>query len=366
MKKLNLKPWSSIGFEEITAACRAIGVDIEHYYEHTDFPKPLSDFLGGELEGGLQVQALEKEWTSTFNVTHAVSVNSATSGLLIALKACGVGPGDEVIVSPYSMSAGVAAVLWCGAYPAFVDINDDTYSIDYDAAYFRINERTKAMLVTNLFGRVTPPRMFPNVAIIEDNAQAPFTGGHFGDVVIDSFNVHKPMQAGEGGVCWTRYDLLAERMKHLRNHGEIAGGPPSLNLRMVEVTAAIAREQLKKGRAIVEGRRALIQKLIEGTKDIPGLIRADYDPNHSYYIWATRVAAGKRASVVTRLNELGVPAKAGYVDPLYTLPAFAPYKRECPNCEKIAKEIITLEMYAHDYNDSNIEQVAEAYREAMQ
>src|SRR5262245_60752019 len=178
MRKLELRPWTSIGTEEINAATRMVERASAQYYENTGLqPHPLSGFLGGQLRGGAQVEALEREWCETFGAVHAVSVNSATSGLLIALKACGVGPGDEVIVSPFSMSAGVAAVMWCGATPVFADIDDEDYGLSSGPVLDVITKKSRAILVTNLFGRV--PDIVDNLndfgssvpTLIEDNAQ---------------------------------------------------------------------------------------------------------------------------------------------------------------------------------------------------
>src|SRR5262245_13177688 len=170
MRKLELRPWTSIGTEEINAATRMVERASAQYYENTGLqPHPLSGFLGGQLRGGAQVEALEREWCKTFGAVHAVSVNSATSGLLIALKACGVGPGDEVIVSPFSMSAGVAAVMWCGARPIFADIGED-YLLDLRTVDAR---EDTVVLTTALFGKYDSNSINHGKGyIVQDAAQA--------------------------------------------------------------------------------------------------------------------------------------------------------------------------------------------------
>lgn len=208
MKRIELKPWTSIGWEEDDAAHRVVRKGL------------LSGFLGGELEGGPEVQGLEREWAATFGAKHAVSVNSATSGLLIALKAVGVGPGDEVIVSPFSMSAGVACVLWLGATPVFADINDDDYCLDVST----VTIRPKAVLTTSLFGKVSHlPRWPDGCPVIEDAAQAAFAEGvsQHSLITVFSLNCHKQIQSGEGGICTTNNDDVAMIMKKLRNHAEL-------------------------------------------------------------------------------------------------------------------------------------------------
>lgn len=347
---IELKPWSSIGQEEEGAALRVLRSGT------------LSGFLGGVLEGGPEVVALEREWAE-LNGTYAVAVNSATSGILIALKAVGVGPGDEVICSPYSMSAGVACILWCGATPVFADIGND-YCLDLFNLADVVNSKTKAILVTNLFGGVANHLRysFNDIPIIEDNAQAPLTHKMYGDIMVDSYNVHKPMQAGEGGMCSTSSPIFASALKQLRNHGELCAGPIGLNLRMTEISAAIAREQIKKGPGIIEGRRNVARQLIHGIGNNLNIRIGPYDHDNAYYILPMRVDANVRDEWVGKLQEKGVPIRAGYGGPLYRLPAFAPYARECRNCELIESELMIMELYAHDYTKEVIEQIIQAFK----
>ncbi|MEK7584790.1 MAG: aminotransferase class I/II-fold pyridoxal phosphate-dependent enzyme, partial [Patescibacteria group bacterium] len=161
---------SNIGVEEEEAAVRVIRSGV------------LSDYVGvpGEFFlGGKEVRAFEQLMCETFKVKHAVSVNSATSALHSAIVALGIGPGDEVIVSPYTMSASATAILMNGAVPIFADIEEDTYCLDPKSVEERITARTKAIMVVNLFGGVARFDELKAVAdkhslrIIEDNAQSP-------------------------------------------------------------------------------------------------------------------------------------------------------------------------------------------------
>lgn len=346
---IQLKPWHSIGEEEIGAATRVLRSG------------KLSGYLGGVLGGGPEVESLEHEWAKAMGVKHAIAVNSATSGLFIALKAVGARINTRVIVSPYSMSAGVACVLWTGATPVFADI-DDNYCLDPKAVDRVMTNDVVAVLTTNLFGNVSDYGDWV-VPIIEDNAQAPFTHEQFGIISIDSLNVHKPMQSGEGGVCMTNDDRMANYLRGLRNHGELSGSSPGLNLRLTEVVAAIAREQLKKGSRIVSGRNALIKQLIEGIRDLPGLQVPEHNPTSSYYAFAVRTHASMRNQIVSSLNAKGVPIKAGYGGPLYRLPAFRPYTSRCPNCELIERELMLMEVYSYHLDEDIIDQIIEAFRE---
>lgn len=358
-----LKPWTTIGAEEAKAALLVLGRDA------------LSGYLGGVKGAGPQVTALEQEWESTFSVKHALSVNSATSGILAALKACGAGPGTEVICSPYSMSAGVAAIVWCGATPVFADI-DATCEINPALAHKACTDNTVAILTTNLFGgaqnleTLCDLAMVKDIKLIEDAAQSPFAkafgdgpyAGTIGDVGVFSLNVHKPMQSGEGGICVTNNDDLADKIDGIRNHGELRGLPPGLNLRMTELTAAVAIEQLAKGPDIVAYRNKLANRLTDALKGMRSLIIPAHDPCSAYYIWHCTTMPSYREELVHRLQVAGVPVKAGYVQPLHLMPAFSPkFYRDCPVTETIEREIITLEMYAWDLNESLIDQIAEAF-----
>ena len=144
--------------------------------------KILSDFLGTwspQFYGGPRVRQLEAEWSAYFGVKHAVTVNSATSGLIAAVGAAGVGPGDEVIVSPYTMSASASCVLAFNAVPVFADIDPETFCLTAESIRACLTPRTRAVVVVDLFGQ--PPDMDPimalarehNLVVIEDAAQSP-------------------------------------------------------------------------------------------------------------------------------------------------------------------------------------------------
>jgi dTDP-4-amino-4,6-dideoxygalactose transaminase len=356
MHQIELEPWTSIGPEEWETAIRTI----KHAHHYPD-DRPLSGFLGGEPDGGYHVMALEEEWAQEMGWLYAVSVNSATSGILLALLAVYVSSKDKVICSPLSMSAGPACIFWCSAEPWFQDIDPATYCLDPAAG------PEDVVLTTSLFGHPIP-RTPGGSIMIEDAAQAPFVPSE-ADITIYSLNVHKPMQVGEGGMICTNSAVATYMLRLLRNHGEMAGSRlPGLNLRMTEVTAAMAREQLKKGRRVVAERRELARRLNQALNGQSGITVPDDHPSHAYYCWAARVDPDKRAEIVRRLNESGVPMRAGYVEPLYTLPAFAPYappRATMPVTEKVTKELILLEMYAWDYTPEIMDKIADNIREVL-
>jgi dTDP-4-amino-4,6-dideoxygalactose transaminase len=176
---------------------------------------PLSGFLASARKGflgGREVLRLEGLFAKKFKVKYAISFNSATTALHGAIVALGIGPGDEVIVPPYTMSASVTAVLANGAVPIYADIDEHTFCIAPDAIERAITKRTKAIMAVNLLGgaadykRICHMAKKYKIAVIEDNAQAPgarYYGkytGTIGDIGVFSFNIHKTMQTGEGGM----------------------------------------------------------------------------------------------------------------------------------------------------------------------
>ncbi len=197
----------------------------------------LSQFLGTwskDFYGGPAVRAaMEEAWAAYFKVKHAISVNSATSGLYAALGALDLKPGDEVIVTPHTMSATASGILLYGAVPVFADIDPNTYRLSPEDVKSKLTPRTKAIMVVDLFGHPAEFNALKdivkarNIKLIEDAAQAPgalYKGswaGTQGDMGVFSLNYHKTIHCGEGGVIVTNDDDLANRLCLIRNHGEV-------------------------------------------------------------------------------------------------------------------------------------------------
>ena len=312
----------------------------------------LSGFFGSpgpEFGGGPEVRGFEEEWSARFNVKHTISVNSATSGLVAAMGAIGISPGDEVIVPPWTMSATVAAPIFYGGIPVFADIEDETFCIDPARVAGQITEKTKAVVCVNLFGH--PARLHElrtlcdtkGIYLIEDNAQSPLGSengkptGSIGHIGIYSLNFHKHIHTGEGGMCVTGDDDLATRLKLIRNHGEnctdmLNGGPITnmvgMNLRMTEMSAAVGRVQLADADAHVEARERIANRLTDGLQGLEGLTPpvTRNGCRHNFYVWMMKIdeeALGlSRALFSEALAAEGFPHATGYVAPLYRLPMF--------------------------------------------
>ena len=322
----------------------------------------LSRYIGAEhpdFMGGNQVNAFEAAWAEAFDANHALGVNSATSGLYAAVGATGVGPGDEVIVSPYTMMASVTAAVIFNAVPVFADIDPDTFCLSAETIRPHITPRTKAIVVVHLFGQ--PADMDPimelarehNLFVIEDAAQCPFATykgravGTLGHMGVFSLNYHKHIHTGEGGVVTTNDAGLAEKISLIRNHAEAVVGRRGtadiinmigFNFRMGEIEAAIGLCQLGKGPELVNQRRQNIAYLESKLDGAPGLTMPveAAGARHVYYIHAmkfdaeimdvsraTFVAAVKAELPATELREGEGPLMgAGYVRPIYLEPMF--------------------------------------------
>lgn len=312
----------------------------------------LSEFYGSwgkEFYGGPRVIAFEKAWCIRFGVKHAVSVNSATSGLYAAMGAIGLEPGDEVIVPSYTMSATVMAPLIYGGIPVFADIEQETFCIDPQSVKKVITPRTKAILTVNIFGQPSALSDLMKIAcennlwLIEDNAQAPLAtengrySGTIGHIGVFSLNYHKHIHTGEGGMCVTNDHELALKLQMIRNHAENIVEPLNFenpinmigfNYRMTELCAAIGIEQLKKAELHIGIRKKLAERLSEGINNLDGLhapkVRSGC--THVYYTWAARfdenIVGISREVFSKALAAEGCPVFTGGVKPLYLLPVF--------------------------------------------
>ncbi len=346
VNKFNFKNKIHIGKEEKKAVNRVMDSGI------------LSGFVGAwvpDFYGGKEVQNLEKNWSKYFKVKHSISMNSATSGLIAAIGALDIQPGDEVIIPPTTMTASAAAILFYNAIPVFVDICPDTYCIDPGKIEKAINKRTKAIVVVNIYGHTADWKKINyiakkyNLKTIEDAAQTAggFYGkkhsGTLGDIGVYSLNRHKTIQCGEGGVCVTNNDILSERLKLIRNHAEaVVRKKPTKNLsnlvgynfRMTEIEAAIANEQLKKLKKILNHRINLCRKIISEFAKFDGFVpplkkfcSGNKIPiKHTFYYLTFRFDHNKfkinRDIFVKAMNMEGIPLELGGYEPLYYQPMY--------------------------------------------
>lgn len=395
-------PYNTIGDEELAAATAVIRSG------------NLSGFFGSwskKFYGGPKVRELEDLWSDMFQVKHAVSFNSWTSGLIAAVGALGIEPGDEVIVSPWTMAASATAILVWNAIPVFADIEDKTFNLDPESVERCITPRTRAIMVPDIFGHAADLNNIMDIArrhnlkVIEDAAQSPYTKYHgkfigtIADIGGFSLNYHKHIHTGEGGIAVTDDDDLAERMRLIRNHAEAvvsSKGVSNLanmigfNFRLGEIEAAIAIEQLKKLPGLVEMRSrsgALLTKGLKGLKGLRTPIVQDHC-SHVYYIYAMVFEYEKTGTLREKLLEAlqaeGVPWIYSGYQLIHLLPMYQEkiaygsngfpwttdvyqgnvcYKEGiCPVAERLhKKDLVSLQLCQHNYSGKEVELVLKSF-----
>lgn len=291
--------YNPIGAEEVEAAKQVVESGV------------LSQFLGvwhEDFYGGPKVREFERASAAYFGVKHAVTVNSATSGLIAAVGAIGIEPGDEVIVSPWTMCASATAILHWNAIPVFADIEPETFNLDPKSVEANITPYTKAIMAVDIFGHSADMDALMAIAakhglkVISDAAQAPGAlykdkyAGTLAHVGSYSLNYHKHIHTGEGGILVTDDDEIAERLQLIRNHAEaVVGGKGVTNLanmigynfRLGEIECAIGIEQLKKLGKFVATRQHAAERLTQGLKGLSGLRTPVLKPSctHAYYVY---------------------------------------------------------------------------------
>jgi len=308
----------------------------------------LSAFIGAwgeDFHGGEEIRAFEEEISNYFDVKHAITFNSLTSGLIAAMGAVGIEPGDEVIVSPWTMSATAVAILIWGGIPVFVDIEKDYYGLDPIKVEQAITANTKAILVTDIFGhgaRLDELKSISNkynLKLVEDVAQAPgikYKGGFcgsWGDIGGFSLNYHKHIHTGEGGFCITNDDDLALKMKMIRNHAEasIVNSPLTelvnmvgFNFRMGEIEAAIGREQLNKLPKLLEDNQRKARWFYQRLKSIDHITLPKIEKNsaHAFYVFPIQLAFPKNNGFLASLEKLKIPGLVSKYVNVHRLPMF--------------------------------------------
>ena len=328
---------------------------------------------------GDELAALEQEMAHVCAVPHAVGVSSGTDALTCLLMAAGVGPGDEVVTTPYSFFATVEAILRLGARPVFADVDPVTLNLDGARAAERLGPRTRAALVVHLFGR--PAAVEPlagacalaRVKLLEDAAQAiaaradrrPVGSLGFGAAL--SFFPAKNLGAfGDAGLVLTRDEQTAARVRRLRNHGadrkhhhlEIGG-----NFRLDELQAALLRVKLPFLGRWTEARRRIARRYREQLAPLPlGLPPADEGCVWNQFV--IRVPDGRRDDLAAHLAARGIQTAVHYPVPLHLQPALASLRHrtsDYPHAEQAARETLALPIYP-ELADAQIDEVEGAIR----
>ncbi len=335
---------------------------------------------------GPNVTAFEQEAAAYLGVRHAVGVASGTDALIIALRAAGVGLGDEVIVPAYSFFATAGAVMTVGARPVFVDVDPETYLLDTGGLDAALSPRSKAIIPVHLYGQpadmdeITAFARQHGLAVIEDNAQAfgaQYKGrrtGSLGDLGCLSFFPSKNLGGyGDGGMVTTNDDALAEKARMLRTHGWKKKYFPEMlgyNSRLDELQAAVLRVKLKYVDAWNARRAGLARDYSARLREM-GVVVPVEAPNrtHVYHLYIIR--APGRAAFQQRLKEQGVASEVYYPQPLHLAApcrALGWQAGALPVSERASLETLALPLYPEMQADQVahlLQAVENAWREGQ-
>src|SRR5438309_568066 len=363
-------------------------VDLKAQYAtiRDEVRKAIDDVLESmQLTIGPNVKAFDEEFARYIGTKHSVGVGSGTDALQLAIRACGVSSGDEVITVSHTFFATVEAILYANARPILVEVDERTMNMDAAAVAAAITPRTKAIIPVHLYGRTVdlkPLRQIAqdrNIMIIEDAAQAHGAllddgkkAGAGGRVNCFSFYCSKNLGAyGEAGSITTNDEKLADDLRALREHGQstryyhpIVG----YNARLDEIQAAILRIKLRhldewnaRRQAIAARYNRQLAGLDVITPEIPTGGR------HVFYCYAIRVPGGRRDALRAYLTERGIGTQIHYPVPIHMQEAaqFLGYRKgDLPVTEKVAGEVLSLPMFA-ELNDAQIDRVATSVTEFM-
>jgi dTDP-4-amino-4,6-dideoxygalactose transaminase len=315
----------------------------------------------GMLAQGPKVAALEEAFAEVCNVKHAIATTSGTTALHTALLAHDIGPGDEVITTPFTFIASANSILFTGATPVFVDIDPETFNIDPELIEDAITPNTKAILPVHLYGYVCDMDAIMDIAkrhnliVIEDACQAvdaKFKGKSAGSFGTGTFSLYatKNVMSGEGGMLTTDDEDIAEKCRLIRSHGmkvryyhDMLG----YNYRMSDLHAAIGLAQMER----LEAFKAIRQQNATYLNDhINSVVTPKVKPNyeHVWHQYTIRVDGGRdRDAAIKQLNEAGIGTGIFYPVPVHE----QEYMRKIvgdyhlPVAEKFAKQVISLPIH---------------------
>ena len=340
-------------------------IDLKSQYKtyKRDIDRAIHDVLDhGQFIMGPEVEKLEEKLAEFVGVTHCISVGSGTVSLEIALRALGIGPGDEVITVPFTWISTAEVILAVGAKPVFVDIEKDSYNMNPAHLSAAITDNTKAILPVSLFGQMPNMEKISEIAkqnnlpVIEDAAQSfgatGFAGNSCGSTLIGSTSFF-PAKVfgcfGDGGALFTSDDDLALRMKAIRNHGGIKRGHHNyvgLNGRFDTIQAAVLLAKFPHFTNEIEARSeigARYSELLKSVCEIPVIAPGN---THVYAQYTIRVK--DRDKVRGKLHEANIPTAVYYPKCLHEQPVFSSNDAQngkYPVSEKATREVLSLPMH---------------------
>lgn len=348
----------------------------------SDLDRRLQSVLShGQYIMGPEVRELEEKLATYCGVRHAIAVSSGTEALLIAMMALEIGPGDEVITSPFTFIATGEMIALLGAVPVFVDIDPNTYNLDPGLIEAAFTPKTKAIMPVSLYGQcadfdaINAIAAKYNLPVIEDGCQsfgASYKGRkscNLSTIGCTSFFPSKPLGCyGDGGACFTNDDALAKRMRQIMSHGQdrryhhpVLG----INGRLDTLQAAVLLAKLEIFYDEVAARErigARYSELLAGTVVTPYVAPGSSSVYAQYTIQAER-----RDEVAQKLQEKEIPTAVHYPVPLHLQPVFRGLNKPVgsfPISEKTAKNVMSLPMHPY-LNDNNLIVITDAVKESV-
>jgi dTDP-4-amino-4,6-dideoxygalactose transaminase len=345
--------------------------------------------ISGALESmdlilGPNVEAFESELAAFCGVEHAIGVGSGTDALYLALRACDIGRGDEVITVSNSFVATASAILMTGATPVFVDADPRTYTIDPARIRAAVTTKTRAIVPVHLYGRLADMSAVLAIArehglrIIEDACQAHGAeddlgrAGGIGDVAAFSFYMSKNLGAyGEAGAVTTRDPRIAERVRRLRNHGSVRRYEHlevGANARLDELQAAVLRVKLRHLETWNHRRRQHAARYDEALVELDVVPPAPAGKaDHVYHLYVIQVPAASRDQIQKALGARNIASGIHYPIPIHQQPAMQRTVYGCGDMtvtEALAPRILSLPIYP-ELDGERIRYVADAVRDAL-
>jgi len=360
-----------------------LDLNAHHAAFRGEFDRAIGEVIdSGAFAGGPFVEKFEADFAAYNHSQHAVGLGSGTEALWLALLACGIGPGDEVITVPSTFMATAEAITYCSARPVFVDVDQSTYTMDPVELEKAVTAKTKAVIPVHLFGQAAdmdPILEFArehDLFVIEDAAQAhgaEYKGrkvGALGDVGCFSFYPGKNLGAfGEAGAIVTDNVELQEKIRILRDHGQVRKYRHTMigwNCRMDGIQAAVLSvklQNLERGNLLRRVHALQYSRAFQGVEEVVTPFEAAY-ARHVYHIYAIRVQ--ERDQVMWLLKEKGIQCGVHYPVPIHLQKAYQSlgYKNGAfPIAEQIAKEFISLPMFP-ELTKAQVEMVALCVKEA--
>lgn len=337
----------------------------------------------GMLAQGKKVEEFQDKFAKYTDSKHAIATSSGTTALHTAMLAAGIGPGDEVITTPFTFAATANSILYTGATPIFADIDPKTFNIDPAKIADKITDKTKAILPVHLYGQpadMTPIKDMANMndlIVIEDAAQAHgavYHGekiGSIGDMGCFSFYPTKNMTTGEGGMVTTSNDELAEKSAMIRAHGESKRYEHEIlgyNYRMTDIAAALGIVQSEHLAEFNDQRIANANALSEKLADVEE-IETPYiteGVKHVFHQYTIRVKNGKRDELNQYLNKHNIGTGIHYPIVLYKQPYYQAQgiTGDCPEAELATSEVLSLPVHP-SLSDEDIITIADTVKNGI-